>query len=103
MFSAWPVKPKASTLVQSLWKACNQIKGTVVLRENKFSIPFLAQDSIWWPLGPIDQFKVQANRARKIYNKGIRCLGDLCDSRYTQTWADEDTLINNYKVNMENT
>lgn len=49
-FSAWPVSAKGSQLVNSIWKAWNQIRGLTVFRENKEAISLLVHDSIWWPL-----------------------------------------------------
>lgn len=37
LFSVYPTKPKGSPLIQSIWKARNQIKGMVVLRDKKIA------------------------------------------------------------------
>lgn len=50
-------KPPHLTLI---WKAWNEIKSLVVLKDNKHAIPYLAQDSIWLPLEGLDQVGVEA-------------------------------------------
>lgn len=77
-FSAWPVAPKGSQLVKSLWKAWNEIKGLMVCRANKEARTILAQDSVWWPIHGRAQTNVQdMDRARRLYNLGVRMWGDL--------------------------
>ena len=98
-FSQWPVKPKGSPLIQSIWQAWNQIKGMVVLRENKSAIPFIAQDSLWLPLSYAKSCEPQfLEWAQKLHNKGIRCWNDVWD-RDSQSWANADTLAQVFNTN----
>ena len=92
LLSKWPVKIQASPLVKSLWAAWNQIKGMTVLRSNKAAIPYIAQDSVWWPMGGMKQVcSEDYEKARKLNNKGIKTWGDLWD-HLSHSWLSDQLL-----------
>ena len=91
LFSSWPVSPKGSPFIKSIWRAWNQIKGMVIIRPNKASIPYLSQDSIWWPLCRPQVPPQDVERARILHNKGLRTWADLWDFHNHQ-WKDDNNL-----------
>lgn len=97
-FSQWPVKPKGSPLVKSLWGAWNEIKGLVTLRENKQAISFLAQDSLWLPISGHEQVAEEdKDTARRLHNKGIRKWMDIWSLSH-HSWAPAEELIQKFRL-----
>lgn len=81
-----------SPLVNSIWKAWNQIKGLIVQRNNKAAIPLLAHDSIWWPLNGRAQTNCQdVERPMKLHELGFKVWGDLWDHS-RDDWTDLEIL-----------
>lgn len=99
-FSPWPVSTKGSQLTKSIWKAWNEIKGLVKLRENREAIPFLAQDSIWWPMQRPQIEEDQMERACHLNNQGIRTWADLWDLA-NQEWKSPNSLVQEFDLNVE--